>query len=77
MTTYGTITPAQLQSLTGLELINAMIAGDLPEKIASSLLHGQRGDAKKLGHLAHVLGRVALNRGHVLIFDGVGTGAWR
>ena len=30
MTTYGTITPAQLQSLTGLELINAMIAGDLP-----------------------------------------------
>lgn len=30
MATYGTITPEQLQSLTGLEIISAMIAGELP-----------------------------------------------
>ena len=30
MTTYGTITAEQLGSMTGLEILNAMIAGNLP-----------------------------------------------
>ena len=30
MTTYGTITPEQLQSMSGLEALSAMIAGKLP-----------------------------------------------
>src|ERR1700709_1792251 len=30
MTTFGTITPDQLQNMTGLEALTAMVAGDLP-----------------------------------------------
>ena len=30
MTSYGTITPEQLQSMSGLEALGAMVAGDLP-----------------------------------------------
>ena len=38
MTTYGTITPDQLQSLSGLEFLRGMIAGDLPSPPIGGLM---------------------------------------
>jgi uncharacterized protein (TIGR00369 family) len=38
MTTFGTITPDQLQSLSGLEFLQGMIAGDLPSPPIGGLM---------------------------------------
>jgi uncharacterized protein (TIGR00369 family) len=47
MTTFGTITPERLQSLSGLELIKAMIAGDLPGTPIAGLMGFRLVEAEK------------------------------
>lgn len=49
MTTYGTITADKLQSLSGLEIISAMIAGDLPGPPIAGLMGFRLIEAEK-GH---------------------------
>ena len=47
MTTYGTITPDQLHSLTGLEIITRMIAGALPGPPIAGLMGFRLIEAEK------------------------------
>ena len=47
MATYGTITPEQLQSLSGLEIISAMIAGELPGPPIAGLMGFRLIEAEK------------------------------
>ena len=47
MTEFGTITPAQLQSMGGLEIIAAMIAGDLPAPPIAGLMGFRLVEAEK------------------------------
>ena len=47
MTTYGTITPDQLHSLTGLEIITRMIAGELPGPPIAGLMGFRLIEAEK------------------------------
>src|SRR4051812_45809522 len=47
MTTYGTITAEQLGSMTGLEIIDAMIAGDLPAPPIGGLMGFRLVEAEK------------------------------
>ena len=47
MATYGTITPEQLQSYSGLEIISAMIAGELPGPPIAGLMGFRLIEAEK------------------------------
>ena len=47
MTTYGTITAEQLGSMSGLEIIDAMIAGDLPGPPIAGLMGFRLIEAEK------------------------------
>jgi uncharacterized protein (TIGR00369 family) len=47
MTTHATITPDQLQSLSGLEIISAMIAGELPGPPIAGLMGFRLIEAEK------------------------------
>jgi uncharacterized protein (TIGR00369 family) len=47
MATYGTITPEQLQNFTGLEIISAIIAGELPGPPIAGLMGFRLIEAEK------------------------------